>query len=1081
MRMDADAGQRAVRDLPATASGVVVGAPGTGKTAVLIERVRRLVEAGMRPDSLLVLTPSRQTATALRDRLALAAGGATAGSLARSVASFSFQVVRAHALASEGEPPRLLTAADQDRIIADLLAGDAEGESAGVVAWPERLGPPVRQSREFRTQLRALAAECTELGLTPEALTALGDARGNPAWSAAGAFLREYRFVLDGMRWAHRDAAELVREAAATIASSESLAAVPGWPGELALVLVDDAQELTRAGVDLVAALRRRGVAVLAFGDPDIGSGAFRGASPTLFAHLCDVLGDVHVLDAQHRSGGPITDLVRSVTASIGAAGRVDHRRAPARTGDDDGHVRAVVAPSPFEEVDIVARTLREWHVIDGMPWSRMGVIAHDTRQVAELEIELAAHEVPTRAAGVQRPLGREQVVRDILGFVELGMRDPAERTAEELTSVLLSPFGGLDAIGLRRLRARLRHDELAAGGSRAASELLREALSHPATAGVAGGGIDGPENRVAARVAATLGGLHDAFRAGAGIHDLLWRVWDDARDATGRRLRFAWAELAASREPFAAEVDHSLDALVALFDAAKRHAEQSPDDGPGPFIVRILDSEVPEDTLTAPDDPSAVAVLTPDAALGTEFDGVVIAGVQDGVWPNLRLRGGLLDTWRLADDVAAWRAGEPGPDIPGMLDRRRAALHDELRLFVRAASRARRRLVVTAVDDDDLGPSPLAAFLPDPEEHSAARRDAEHPLTLRGLVAGHRRTLTTATAPGAREHAAGQLALLARHRVAGAHPDQWFGIAAPSSAGPLRDPDRAPVPVSPSKLGLFAECPLDWAIRALGGETRTWSAGVGTILHAAMEEVPGGDLEELTRVVEERWGELEFEAPWLARKERIWAETLTDRLHRYLTRFLDEGGRTLGAEARFRVAVGLDGESPEVRAVTGDERLPGRFAVLSGSIDRVEAYPAGRGEGVPVDPGRPGAERVLVVDLKTGRSENRLADAKVADDPQLAAYQLAVMHGLVEGADPELSAGARLVVLSHTTKTSPHYRLARQQRLDDADRAAFVARVAETARAMAAASFRAPIDAHCLSARFGVCAVHTVKAVSAA
>ena len=67
-----DEAQRAIAQLPAQTSGVVVGAPGSGKTSALVARVAALVAAGVDPDAILVLTPSRQTATALRDRLALA-------------------------------------------------------------------------------------------------------------------------------------------------------------------------------------------------------------------------------------------------------------------------------------------------------------------------------------------------------------------------------------------------------------------------------------------------------------------------------------------------------------------------------------------------------------------------------------------------------------------------------------------------------------------------------------------------------------------------------------------------------------------------------------------------------------------------------------------------------------------------------------------------------------------------------------------------------------------------------------------------------------------------------------------------
>src|SRR5690606_24501835 len=94
-------------------------------------------------------------------------------------------------------------------------------------------------------------------------------------------------------------------------------------------------------------------------------------------------------------------------------------------------------------------------------------------------------------------------------------------------------------------------------------------------------------------------------------------------------------------------------------------------------FVREILDSEVPEDTLSTPDRPGLVTLLTPATALGTQFDAVVVAGVQDGVWPNVRLRGGLLESWRLAEAVLAARAGAP-ETTRDSIDRRRAALHDE-------------------------------------------------------------------------------------------------------------------------------------------------------------------------------------------------------------------------------------------------------------------------------------------------------------------------------------------------------------------------------------------------------------------
>ncbi|WP_404475483.1 ATP-dependent helicase [Microbacterium aerolatum] len=1080
--MTQDAAQRAVVDAPAAASGVVIGAPGTGKTRTLIDRVVSLLsDHALAPEELLVLTPNRQAATALRDRIGVRIGQATPGPLARSIGSFAFQIVRGAMVHAGEEPPALLTGADQDRIIADLLAGDADDEAAGMLSrWPATLSTSVRASKDFRSELRAFLAECTELGVLPAEL----QRSERPVWAAAGSFIDEYRTVLAGMRTAYRDAADLLSEAAAIMRDAD--AAPLGLLAALRVVLIDDAQEITRGGITLVRALRDRGIAVIAFGDPDISSGAFRGASPQLFHELSNLLGEVFVLDTAHRQSPALTSLTRTVTQAIGVAGRVEHRRAPGPDPETpDPAVQAFLASSPYEEIDRIAGTLRDWRLSHGIPWSDMAVIAHDTRQVATLETELAAREVPTRAAGVQRPLGSERIVRDIVGIVRLALQPAAERTPEDLVDALRSPFGGLDAVGLRRLRARLRHVELADGGATPASELLRQALEFPAQFAF----IDAPEARVAARFAVTLAETA-AAAAHETIHELLWRIWDAARALDGGKLARHWQEIAGN--PGGGEIARNLDALVALFDAAKRFVERTPNEDPETFVRDILDSEVPEDSLSTPDRPGLVTLLTPATALGTQFEAVIVAGVQDGVWPNTRLRGGLLETWRLADAVTAARTGVPVTN-PGVLDRRRDALHDELRLFVRAVSRARSRILVSAVDDDDSSPSPFFTFLPDPPP-AADHPAAEHPLTLRGLVARHRRTLTSAPDPGSRAEAAGQLAVLAREGVPGADPSEWYGTIAPSTDAPLHDLALEAARVSPSRMESFEECELHWAISALGGDTvLPPSAGIGTIIHEAMEKVPGGDLDEMRAIVAEHWAELDFETEWISRKERRRADVYVERLHAYLGEVARDGGRVLASEVEFRFAV----EVADQDAATDPAAMPAVFigeeasgpgrAVVRGFIDRVEAYPSGAGEHA-VARGRGAAqmgqgaegECVVVVDLKTGKYEPE-SDGKVEEHAQLAAYQIAVEQGLIEGADPAALTGARLLIVSKTLSGS-QYRVAHQHTLEGEGRTRFLNRLAGAARGMSAGSFTAHVEAHCADVQWRVqpCRIHTVPAVSA-
>ena len=82
----------------------------------------------------------------------------------------------------------------------------------------------------------------------------------------------------------------------------------------------------------------------------------------------------------------------------------------------------------------------------------------------------------------------------------------------------------------------------------------------------------------------------------------------------------------------------------------------------------------------------AAVRVLTAHRAKGLEWDLVVVAGVQEGAWPDVRRRGSLLEPDRLSP---------PGvSELPPTATR----IAEERRLFYVACTRARRRLVVTAV-----------------------------------------------------------------------------------------------------------------------------------------------------------------------------------------------------------------------------------------------------------------------------------------------------------------------------------------------------------------------------------------------
>lgn len=1007
-----DSSQRAVLELPDSASAAVLGAPGTGKTTTLIELVAdRVLDKGWGPDAVLALTTSRASATRLRDAIALRLQTPTTGPMARSVNSLAFEIVRDAARAAGAPLPRLVSGGEQDAELAALLEGHIE-EGIGP-EWPESLGPEVRRLRRFRTELRELLTRATEHDITPQELRNLGAQHGHPEWQAAADVFEEYAQVLSYSPEIRLDQAELVRYAVAAIERGD----VGERVASLRLVVVDDLQEATETTLSLLKALAARQIAVVAFGDPDVAANAFRGGEPDALGRLSAVLGvpaPQLLLTSSYRQGPALRALTSAVTDRIGTAAAGRQRTAIAAGTDAPLPVAGIEAPSPAREWATAARVLREEHLRRGIPYRHMAVIVRSGAQVPAVVRALALAEVPTRTTVGGTPLRDDLAARALLRVVQVGIGH-AELTPELATELLLGPFGGLDRLALRRLRIALRAEEVAGGGRRSADELLVEALSSPGRLAT----IDHRVARSAERLAETLARLRSSDGS---IEELLWLVWE--RSGLAR----TWYEQALSGGLTAAEANRNLDGIVALFTSAKRFAELRPTDAPSLYLDEILGAEVPEDTLSPQPYDDAVLVTTPSATVGLEFDTVVVGGLQDGVWPNLRLRGSLLAPQELVRLVTGVESSA--------VDERRQVLHDELRMFALAVSRARHRVVLAAVSNDDEAASILLGFAPE----GATIRVDTRPLNLRAQVGWLRRELVKDPGNAA---AASTLAALAVEGIPGADPDEWLGLKELSTTGPLFDGQS--VPVSPSAIESLMASPLDWFLDRVAGSESGVIAGVGTIIHWAMETADDITVDALWEAVERRWGELLFDAPWLAERQRVIARGFTEALAEYLADFRRDGKTLVGAEKRFTLEVGR--------------------ALLSGSIDRVERGPDGK---------------VVIVDLKTGSPIT--SAAAIAEHPQLGAYQLAYAEGKLDDAldehGPHSAGGAKLLFVKEGTK-GKRYREAVQgafskEALDD-----FRAKVEKAASLIAAAEFVGPLELDDFKSDSPRLRLHRVREVS--
>ncbi|MFI6942217.1 ATP-dependent helicase [Streptomyces sp. NPDC050418] len=1042
-----DAAQRAVVDHEGGPLLVLAG-PGTGKTTTLVEAVTRRIEAGTDPARVLVLTFSRKAAVELRDRMALRIGGVNAPQ-ASTFHSFCYALVRAHQdVDLFVNPLRLLSGPEQDVMVRELLEGELDLAATGHagIRWPEELRACLT-TRGFADEVRAVLARSRELGLGPDALAAFARRSGRSDWAAAAGFLAEYLDVLDAQ--GVLDYAELVHRAVL-------LARRPEVAAQLATrydaVFVDEYQDTDPSQVRLLQALAGNGRTLTAFGDPDQSIYAFRGSDingildfPDAFPRTDGRPAPVEVLTTSRRSGTALLDATRLLTRRMPLprlpVDKVRRHRGLSAV-HEGGSVEVHTYPTPGTELDNIADLLRRAHLEDGIPWSEMAVLLRaGAATIPAVRRALTAAGVPLDIDGNDLPLRDEPAVATLLLALravaeavaseregaaddgrgeadlvregaETGVRDEAEADPGEpepradeadeadeaepgpeapatriappwlptdtALTLLTSPLAGMDPADLRRLGRALR-DEERDGGNRTpapSDDLLARALAEPERLAA----HDPAYAKGAQRLGALLRRTRELLAGGGTAEDALWELWDGT-PWPQRLERASYRGGAAGRN-----ADRDLDAVCALFATAARAEERTGGRGALNFLAEAEAEDIAADTLTKRTvRPDAVRLMTAHRSKGLEWRLVVVAGVQEGLWPDLRRRGSLLEADRIGRD------GLADPLTPGAL------LAEERRLFYVAATRARERLVVTAVkapaEDGDQPSRFLTELGVEPKDITSRPR---RPLSVASLVAELRSTTVDPRASDAlREAAAVRLAKLAalsdddgRPLVPSAHPYRWWGMYEPThSKVPLRDRDR-PVALSGSALDQLANtCSLQWF---LGREVKadapaTAAQGFGNVVHVLADEVASGrtpaDLDVLMARLDSVWDALSFDAPWKSVQEKQNARVA---LERFLRWHVDSNAARTPVASEHGFDVTLETGDVEVR--------------IRGSMDRVETDAQGR---------------AYVVDFKTGK--NAPTAAEVERHPQLAVYQLAVREGALDEAfdgERPLPGGAELVHL---------------------------------------------------------------------
>jgi DNA helicase-2/ATP-dependent DNA helicase PcrA len=356
---------------------IVVAGAGTGKTRTLTSRVASLLDRGVAPERILLLTFTRRAAEQMLSRAAVLCG---AGDAARRIWGGTFHAV-AHRLITEHAASLGLsevTVLDPADVV-DLI--DMLRDEHGLTATPGAARVP-RAATIADVYTRAV-----NTGRPARAVLAADFPWCEPHTDALLEVLKAYvarkreRGLLD-----FDDLLLYWRSLLAQPAIAERLQR--RW----AHVLVDEYQDVNRVQVDIVTALRPAGLGLTVVGDDAQAVYGFRGASSDHLLALHEALPGATLvkLERNFRARQPLLDLANAVRPGTGAHRVALHADRPG-TGR---RPRVVRCHDAGDEARLVGDAVLA-AVDDGTALREQAVLMRAAHHSDLLEVELTARRIP--------------------------------------------------------------------------------------------------------------------------------------------------------------------------------------------------------------------------------------------------------------------------------------------------------------------------------------------------------------------------------------------------------------------------------------------------------------------------------------------------------------------------------------------------------------------------------------------------------------------------------------------------------------------------------------------------------------
>jgi ATP-dependent DNA helicase Rep len=412
---------------------LVLAGAGSGKTRVIIRKIRHLLREGWAPETVFAVTFTNRAAREMRERLKDEAGEAAQAVSISTFHRLGLRILR--------ENPRgcgrrsgfsILDGGDVDSLLRALLR-----QQLGDAAEPSLL------KEEARLAISLISRWKNE-DVTPQA--ALSQARSSGE-RASAALYEAYEARLAASNAVDFD--DLIVLPARLLRGDPSWRAT--WQARVRYLLVDEYQDTNGAQYQLLRALVGRAGALTVVGDDDQSIYAWRGARPENLRDLAADFPTLEVvkLEENYRSRQTI---LRAANALIAHNEHLFEKRLWSQRGVGDP-LRVVSVEDEDAEAERIAAEIAADRVARKGAWGDYAVIYRSNHQVRRLELCLQALRIPYRISGGGSFFDKSEV-RDALAYFRLVLNLADDMAFLRIVNVPRRQLGASALAALTRVAA---------------------------------------------------------------------------------------------------------------------------------------------------------------------------------------------------------------------------------------------------------------------------------------------------------------------------------------------------------------------------------------------------------------------------------------------------------------------------------------------------------------------------------------------------------------------------------------------------------------------------------------------------